>query len=358
MKKSPSLQQMGFSIEEGRFFIPQSLTEQPYGKKLIEILQKNSLFKERSKKGYTLLIDLTYEQGPKLTIYNTNNWQQENQKPENLINQNYSAAIIVANSIISPDEFQQLLEENKKRLNLDGGQLFIYETGLSLSQEDLAILRQEREEILKKLGLIKIKTLSYPHQRKNQPISEILTQARLKKIAEYHPHEVNLLLPRKDDPYWKAKWRRNLIPNIIKMYQQAGFVEIDVFEIEERLKHSKNPPEDLAKARDGFGVRAKAPCGCYIEVSLNGSTIFLKRCQDHPNGIDIITPSKKDKEVFNIGEKELKTVCFDCGAKFIQSVRVIKSYPNGKTSLQIEIRCPHCGLISTERKYVSSKLVI
>lgn len=357
MSRQVSPHQLGFSVEGEKFTLPQSLMDEPYGKKLIEILAKNSLFKEKPKNGQALLIDLTGN-SPTLDVYNPDNWQKENQKPENLINPNYSVLIVIAPQIISFDEFSQLISENKPNLNLDGGEIFILETNLSLTPEELSLIKDQREKVLKDLGFIKGKIVSTSRPRKNQPISEILTQARLKKIAEHHPHEVDLLTPRPDDPPWKIKWRKSIIPKIIQMYRQMGFNEIDVSEIEERLRHSKNPPADLAKAKDGFGVNAKAPCGCQIKVSLDGEVTILTHCQEHPDGI----PNKKNFSVKNmpkykVGETELNQFCGDCGRRLIQSVRRIKSYPNGNTSLRVEISCPNCGLLSTKQKYISTKLI-
>jgi hypothetical protein len=55
-KTVPSPNQLGFSIEDGRLSIPGHLSELPFGKKLIEALGKNPLFKERPEKGWVLIL--------------------------------------------------------------------------------------------------------------------------------------------------------------------------------------------------------------------------------------------------------------------------------------------------------------
>jgi predicted RNA-binding Zn-ribbon protein involved in translation (DUF1610 family) len=358
-KTPPSPQQLGFSIEGGRLSIPTHLSEFPLGKIIIEALTRNSLFKERPEKGWVLVFDLTQNQ-PSKQIFDPSNWQQIDKNPENLINPNYSAVIITAPALFSQEELSQIINQTKPQLNQNGGEIFIFETNLSLTKEELESLRQQRKDIFTQAGLIKFKLSPLKRPKKQEPINEFLTQARFKKIAEHHPKPVDLLTPRPDDSLWKRKWRQGIIPQIIAMYHQAGFTEIDVSAIVQRLKKSTNPPVDLSKARDGFGVEAKAPCGCYIKVDLNGTITVFHHCQNHPDGI----PNKKNfsvkksPEVYNVGETETKMVCFDCGARIIQSVRRIESYPKGKTKIQIDFSCPHCGLLSTRIKYVPTKQII
>lgn len=134
------------------------------------------------------------------------------------------------------------------------------------------------------------------------------------------------------------------------MYQAMGFTEIDVSNIVFLLRHSKNPPVDLVKAEEGFGVKAKAPCGCYIEVDIKGTIFIRYSCPDHPDGIPNIKPLKeKRSELITLGDNILPVSCGDCGTNLIQTVFFIKK---GKKNSQIgiEIKCPHCGLISYEKK--------
>lgn len=358
MAKTPP-QQLGFSIEGGRLSIPTHLAELPSGKMIIEVLANNPLFKERPKKGWVLVFDLTQDQSSK-QIFNPSNWQKIDKNHENLINPNYAAVIITAPTLFSQKELSQIINQTKPQLNQDGGEIFIFETNLSLPKEELESLKQQRQDFFTQAGLIKFKFSPLQKPKKQEPINGLLTQARLKKIAEHHPKPVDLLTPRPDDPQWKEKWRQGIIPQIIAMYRNAGFNEIDVSAIEQRLRNSTNPPVDLSKARDGFGVEAKALCGCHIKIDLNGTITVFHHCQDHPDGI----PNKKNfsvkksPEVYNVGETETKMVCFDCGARIIQSVRRIESYPKGKTKIQIDFSCPHCGLLSTEKKWVPIKQII
>jgi hypothetical protein len=338
--------QLGFSIEGGRMTIPQSLTELPYGQRLTSILEKNSLFKEKPPQGLVLVIDLTGKQMIQ-NAYNPDNWQLSDKKPENILNPNYAATIIIASQLISATEIKKLLDKLKPKVDIDGGEIFIYETGLEIDPSFLPQIKDERQEIFSKAGLIKFKASPTQKPSKNTPlINELLTQARFKKIAEHHPHEIDLLSPRPDDPPRKKRWRESIIPNIIKMYEALGFNEINTSTIEERLRHSKNPPVDLARARDGFGVEAKASCGCHIRVDLDGAITVLNNCPDHKNGIPNEEVWKQQKGTkYKLGETTLPNqFCFDCGANLIQTIRVI-----GNTALFKEIRCPHCGLLSTKR---------
>jgi DNA-directed RNA polymerase subunit RPC12/RpoP len=326
--------------------IPQSLTELPYGQRLTSILEKNSLFKEKPPQGLVLVVDLTGKQMIQ-NAYNPDNWQLFDKKPENILNPNYAATIIVASQLISPDEIERLINELKPKIDIDGGEIFIYETGLQIDPSFLPQIKDERQTIFSKAGLIKFKASPTQKPSKNTPlINELLTQARFKKIAEHHPHEIDLLSPRADDPAWKKRWRKNIIPGIIAMYQALGFEKVDTSSIEERLHHSKNPPVDLAKARDGFGVEAKASCGCHIRVDLDGAITVLNHCPDHKNGIPEEKVWRQKKEItYKIGETILEQVCFDCGANLIQTIQRYR----GNTALFKEIRCPHCGLLSTKR---------
>jgi len=356
---SSSPSQLGFLIEDGRMTILQSLTELPYGQKLTSILRKNSLFKERPAKGLVLVIDLTGEPMTQ-NAYNPDNWQLSNKRPENILNPNYAATIIIASQLIYATEIKKLLDELKPKIDIDGGEIFIYETGLEIDPSFLPQIKDERQEIFSEAGLIKFKASPTQKPSKNMPlINDLLTQARFKKIAERHPQEVDLLSPRADDPPGKRKWRENIISRIITMYNEFGFTEVNTSTIEERLRHSKNPPVDLAKARDGFGVEAKASCGCHIRVDLNGAITVLNHCPDHKNGIPEEKVWRQKKEItYKIGETILKQVCFDCGANLIQTIRVIKSYPNGRIALFEEIKCRHCGLLSTNRLYVPISQVV
>ena len=351
--------QLGFSIEGERMTILQSLTELPYGQRLTFLLENNLLFKEKPPKGLVLVIDLSGKQMAQ-NVYHPNNWQLFDKEPENIINPNYAATIIVASQLISPDEIERLINELKPKIDIDGGEIFIYETGLQIDPSFLPQIKDERQEIFSKAGLIKFKASPTQKPSKNTPlINELLTQARFKKIAEHHPHEIDLLSPRPDDPLGKRKWRESIIPNIIKMYEALGFNEINTSAIEERLRHSKNPPTDLARARDGFGVEAKASCGCHIRVDLDGAITVLNHCPDHKNGIPEEKVWRQKKEItYKIGETILKQVCFDCGSNLIQTIREIKRYSNGRIALFEEIKCPHCRLLSTNRLYVPISQVV
>lgn len=363
--KRTAPEQLGFTIEDGRMTIPPNLTDQPYGKELTVVLSKNRLFKERPKKGSVLLIDLTGDHSNS-TIYNPGNWQAIDKKPETFINPNYAAVIIVASQLIFPEQFKQLIEDNKNKLNIDGGEIFVFETGLSLPKEEIQKIRDERIEVLKTFDLKVGKEISIIQRQEEQKeiVTALLTQGRLKKIGEHHPHEVDLLVPRDDDSPGKQKWRERIIPKIVKMYQTAGFTEIDTSEIEKLLRHSKNPPRDLRRAYDGFGVTAKAPCGWAIQVDLKGNVFVLNHCPDHPNDIpyeeNLRSKSKKQNETlkYTVGDRETKKVCFDCGANLIQSVRIIETDQNGKTSILVENRCPHCGIVSLEKKIVPQSRII
>jgi len=182
VKKIPPLSaQLGFSIEGGKMIVPQSLTELPYGQKLITILEKNSLFKERPPQGLVLVIDLTNQQMTQ-NVYHPNNWQLFDKRPENIINPNYATTIIVASQLIPPDEIEGLIYELKPKINIDGGEIFIYETGLQIDPSFLPQIKDERQTIFSKAGLIKFKFGPTQKPRKKQPqINELLTQARFKK---------------------------------------------------------------------------------------------------------------------------------------------------------------------------------
>jgi len=350
--------QLGFSIEGERMTILQSLTELPYGQRLISILEKNSLFKEKPPQGLVLVVDLTGKQMIQ-NAYNPDNWQLFDKKPENILNPNYAATIIIASQLIYATEIKKLLDELKLKINIDGGEIFIYETGLEIDPSFLPQIKDERQEIFSEAGLIKFKASPTQKPSKNTPlINELLTQGRFKKIAGHHPHEIDLLSPRADDPPWKKRWRENIISRIITMYNEFGFTEVNTSTIEERLRHSKNPPVDLARARDGFGAEAKASCGCHIRVDLDGTLTVLNHCPDHKNGIPEEKVWRQKKEItYKIGETILEQVCLDCGANLIQTIRVIKRY-RGNTALFKEIRCPNCGLLSTNRLYVPISQVV
>jgi phage FluMu protein Com len=362
MEKPSFLQQLGFTIENGRMIVSENLSEKPYGKELIAVLNKNRLFKERPKNGYVFVIDYTAD-NPNTAIYNSDNWQQTDKKADTFVNPNHAAVVVVASQLISPEQFNQLIEDNKEKLNTDGGSFFVFEKGLNLPKEETQQIRDQRIEILESLGINVSKRVSIVKRQKGI-VTTLLTQARFKKDSEHYPREVDLLTPRPDDPPEKQIWRKNIIPKIKAIYRNAGFTEIDTSAIEMRLRHSKNPPLDLAKARDGFGVKAKAPCGCEIQVDFNGNRFVHYHCQDHPKGIPnesaplIKLTKQKELPTYILGEIALKQSCFDCGNNLHQSTAVNKVLPGNRAEILVEIKCPHCGVVSLQKKNVPQTAIL
>lgn len=108
--------------------IPKHLADNPLGIMIIDILSSNPLFKERPKKGNALLIDYSNCcNQPSRAIYNSNTWQQIPKNPDQLTNLSYALIIFVLPSLIEKEDLAKLIEENKKRLNLDGGEISIFE---------------------------------------------------------------------------------------------------------------------------------------------------------------------------------------------------------------------------------------
>ncbi len=353
MTKKENGPQLKFLIDD-RLKIPQHLSNSPYGNKIIEFLTKNSLFIEKPN-GLALVMDLTSSDR---RIFNPNNWQQE-EVSQVSINPNYALAIIVVDGLISSEEIQKMIEEIKTNLNKNGGEIFIFESGLQIAKESLENLKQERSKVFLNQGFLKFALKPPIKPKKDQLITELLTQARLRKVGEHTHRGVDLLTPKEDDPPWKKEWRKGIIPNIIKKYTKLGFTEIDTSEIEECLRNSTYPKRDLNRANDGFGVEAKASCGCSIKVSLDGEIFILNKCQDHPEGIP--NPLEIKKEVspqYSLGEIRLKQSC-DCGANLIQTiVRKKEDSKSQTTFILIEKKCPHCGVISVDQKKVSSSSII
>lgn len=360
-KTASSSSQLALSVEKGGFQIPFHFEKLPYGRSVIQQLDNNSLFKEKPRQGLALVIDLTSAQ-PRQQIYNPDNWQLIDRKPENFLNPNYALVIFIVNGLFRSEELQQQLEELKKRLNSNGGEIFIFENSPQLTIEQLEQIEEERATIFAKSGFVKFKLLPQEKPKKNQPITGLLTQARLKKIGEHHRHGVDLLAPRKDDPPGKAEWRNNIIPNIVAQYERLGFDQVGTSVIEERLRHSTFPPRDLEKAKDGCGVEAKAACGCWIKVDLKGKLSVLNHCSDHESGIPNPQPEKKQsKQQYRLGETELSITCLGShcsNANLIQTVVREKEYRNSMTSIIIEIKCPHCGVKSVKEDYVPTESLI
>lgn len=147
----------------------------------------------------------------------------------------------------------------------------------------------------------------------------IITQASFKRKGKTHRKPVDLLTPRKDEPQPKKDWRKNLITNILNLYRKLGFTEIDTFEIEKCLKSSRFPKRDIKRAQDGFGVRAKALCGCQIYVDLNGNFYREHNCSEHPDGIpnEIFLKKYPRTEITDL-------YCWDCGTKLRKKVGLIE----------------------------------
>jgi len=210
VKRASSSSQLAFSVEGAGFQILRHLTDLPCGESVIWQLDRNPLFQEKPK-GPALVIDLADGRRSQ-TICNPSNWQIDSRKPEHVINPNYSLTIIVVDGLFSPEELQQQLEELKVILNQNGGEIFIFENNIQLSQEQLGQVEEDRAAIFAGLKFFKFELLPQETPENEQPIKGLLTQARLRKVGEHHHHEVDLLAPREDDPPGKAKWRRNIIP--------------------------------------------------------------------------------------------------------------------------------------------------
>ena len=291
-----------------------------------------------------------------MAIYNPNTWQQTPHQPEKLINPFYSVIIFVLPSLMQNEDLKKIIEVNRKKLNLDGGEMFIFEElPQPITREEKKRLFEERGEFLRSQKLVKIKTTIVTDTKNNLP-SYHLTQARLKKIVEHS--EVDLLTPRPNDP--KEKWRKGIIPDIINMYKEMGFIEVDPTEIKDRLRHSRNPPDDLSRAKNGFGIRAKALCGCEIRVDINGTLTTLYSCPDHSSGfpeinlprkINLPREMKDHPPQIRLGITDLQIHCGDCGSQQQQRVTLIKE-GNDKSKVRIEQVCPSCGLLSWEDRWV------
>ena len=102
MAKKPPPQQLAFSIEGEKAQIFPHLKDLGYGESVIRQLDKNPLFQEKPE-GPALVIDLTSGQAFQ-AIYNSDNWQMIDGKPESLPNPNYARAIVIVNGFFSSQE--------------------------------------------------------------------------------------------------------------------------------------------------------------------------------------------------------------------------------------------------------------
>lgn len=163
---------------------------------------------------------------------------------------------------------------------------------------------------------------------------------------EHEMHEVNFLRPQdpKEDK-GHFNWRMNLPAQATKKYRRAGFTddEIDDTAIVYQLTHSHVPPDDVAAAKNGWGVDIHGACGCFISVDTHGTeTTALcwddgcatrSRLQLLAEGLPPLYDLTKTKQLID--------TCW-CDAQLVQTAR-LAWHGKQNSRLEINICCPHHG---------------
>jgi hypothetical protein len=136
--------------------------------------------------------------------------------------------------------------------------------------------RQQRKDFLKELGLAEAAILVRPSAKMDHPVNQFLVwRARMPK--EWKPREaINLLA----GPGWKVKWIEGLVRKAANEYRKMGFIPLNAYEMGNRLRNSRFPPDDISRAKLGFGFELQAPCGCRWRIDINGCWTRVGECVD------------------------------------------------------------------------------
>jgi len=261
MKERNISLQLSFEISSGgRFVVPDSLFDKK--PQIVSFLEGRKLWKQRPK-GDGLLVEMAGEE-VNLSYFNTSNWQIMNHSKES---QKIAAFLIIGNL----DRF------NKDALPLEAmkkGAVFYVFEGLAAK-----VKKEPRLQALRDLGMVETAVLnsSVPgfcvwegrseKQRKGRAPVDLLDK-------EKRPRAYN--------------WAHYLWEEMARNYKRFGFevVSDPQAPIVQRLKNSKNPPEDFSRLKMGWGVEIKNnSCGCHARVDLNGNVDWIYFCgeESHHN---------------------------------------------------------------------------
>lgn len=141
-------------------------------------------------------------------------------------------------------------------------------------------------------------------------------------------------------------------------FASQGWKSVDLSEAVERCRHSRIPPRDLEDLKLGFRIGLKAPCGCKWHIDQNGGWERLYVCNEECEGVPRKTDGRIEQRVtikaFLVGlniptsETGKKMVCHreGCGTELMFD-RVANGQRGDYISVRSDLKCPHCGLIST-----------
>lgn len=252
--------QLRFGIEDNKFFVPESILDKDYGEQIVPFLEKRKIWQHRPK-GDAVLI---YYDGDNIEIsyFNPSNWQvlEVDKRPKKL-----AAAVVVCTSL----DLEVVPVEDMEK----GSAFYVFE------RTDGKVSKEDREGKLVDLGLVERNVL-------NSSLSGFCVwEARFEKPRK--PRSPINLLDKEKRPR-SHNWARYLWRQMVSEYRRFGFevVADPKAPIVERLRNSKNPPDDFSRLKMGWGVEIKNPsCGCHAKVSLDGDVDWIYQCgeESHHN---------------------------------------------------------------------------
>lgn len=196
-------------------------------------------------------------------------------------------------------------------------------------------------------------------ERSDKKIGDyLLLCARKPKSHEHHEVDLFRSAARSKDP-WKQRYLQYMFDAMIRQYEENGIQVLDTREIESILHASKNPPDDLSKLRNGFGVYVRLPCGCEHHVTTKGVFEQSRRCGERHDALESIALLTQGHIYDTNHWVLLQDVCFSCGKPMEERTQLL-GYHGDKATIQVEHCCvsPGCidnGLLDTSVKTVPKK---
>ena len=221
---------------------------------------------------------------------------------------------------------------------------------------------EKRKAFMQRIGLV---DFASGYNRKS---GVSWSRARLPKQKEYQ--EVDLT---------KKLWYLRMISRLREEAFLVGYKQIDISELEERVKKSRSAYFAIRKIRDGCGVVRECYCGCKILTRWNGSETEIinnhdKSCLGSPRPEDIvhnrIELAKKAGIHLNrngdylVGydipyEEAIGIInrCGDCSRDYVIDRVVIGGNRQNKIIKSV-LRCPFHGEIDSKTQKVNAVFIV
>ncbi len=203
-------------------------------------------------------------EGTDISYFSASNWQvlslpEKSQK---------IAALLVIGSMDRFDEALLPLDAMKK-----GAVFYIFEK--SPTKAD----KESRLQTLRNLGIVKASVLN-----SSMP-GFCVWEGRMERSRR---GRLPIDLLDKEKRPRAYNWARYLWKQMVNEYGRSGFkvVSDPQAPIVQRLKESKNPPDDFSRLKMGWGVEIKNPsCGCHARIDLDGNVNWIYFCgeESHHN---------------------------------------------------------------------------